>query len=142
MLTALQIMHIVGYVHRDVSAGNILFWKGTGILSDLESAKKTTDLSIHEVRTVRLMSRHVLPFTTHNKGTNQYESVEVREKQYLFMERIYLGEDDEDDETNKNNKIKISKNDNENNGSCPPFKFNCIHDLESAWWIAFFSMFL
>jgi serine/threonine-protein kinase RIO1 len=53
MFPALEIMHIVGYVHRDVSAGNILFWNGTGVLSDLESAKKTTDLSTHEVRTVR-----------------------------------------------------------------------------------------
>ena len=63
MLRALQIMHIVGYVHRDVSAGNVLLWNGTGILSDLESAKKTTDLSTDEVRTVRLMSHHVLPTT-------------------------------------------------------------------------------
>jgi hypothetical protein len=49
---ALEIMHILGYVHRDVSAGNILFWKSAGILSDLEFAKKSSDLTIHEVRTV------------------------------------------------------------------------------------------
>ena len=44
MLLALEIMHIVGYVHRDVRAASILFWNGTGVLSDQESAKKTTDL--------------------------------------------------------------------------------------------------
>lgn len=52
VLLALEIMHILGYVHWDVSAGNILFWKGTGILSDLEFTKKYSDLTIHEVRTV------------------------------------------------------------------------------------------
>jgi serine/threonine-protein kinase RIO1 len=63
MLRALQIMHIVGYVHRDVSAGNVLYWNSIGLLSDLESDKKKTDLSTHEVRTVRLISHHVLPTT-------------------------------------------------------------------------------
>jgi hypothetical protein len=66
MLPALEIMHMLGYVHRDVSAGNILFWEDGGILSDLESAKKTTDLSTHEVRTVCLLPCRVLhtpPFT-------------------------------------------------------------------------------
>ena len=52
VLLALEIMHILGYFHRDVSAGNILFWKSAGILSDLEFAKKSSDLTVHEVRTV------------------------------------------------------------------------------------------
>jgi prepilin-type processing-associated H-X9-DG protein len=32
-------MHKCGYVHRDVSTGNILFCDGRGILMDLEYAK-------------------------------------------------------------------------------------------------------
>jgi radical SAM superfamily enzyme YgiQ (UPF0313 family) len=47
-------MHIIEYVHRDVSAGNVLFYKGNGILGDLEFAKRTSDLTVHEVRTVRI----------------------------------------------------------------------------------------
>jgi serine/threonine protein kinase len=56
MLPALEIMHILGYVHRDVSAGNILFYQGAGMLCDLEFAKKTTDLTTYEVRTVGSVS--------------------------------------------------------------------------------------
>ena len=76
MLPALKITHVVGNVHRDVCAGNILFWNGTGLLSDLESAKKTSDFSTHEARTV---------------------PVEVREQGYLFME-------DEDNKGDNNKK--------------------------------------
>jgi tRNA A-37 threonylcarbamoyl transferase component Bud32 len=41
-------MHKLGYVHRDVSTGNVLLWEGGGILSDLESVKKAADLTAHE----------------------------------------------------------------------------------------------
>jgi hypothetical protein len=70
LLLALQIMHILGYVHRDVSAGNILFWDGAGILSDLEFAKKTSDLTMHEVRTVCAILCGVgyFSFLTHELG--------------------------------------------------------------------------
>jgi hypothetical protein len=141
MLPALEIMHILGYVHRDVSAGNILFWNGNGLLSDLESVKKTSDLSTHEVRTVRLMSHYVcLPLhsPSHNKGTNQYESVEVREQGYIFM----MDEGDESDESDGSGDSDEKDNKyDEYYGSPPPFKFNCLHDLESAWWIALCVLF-
>jgi hypothetical protein len=57
---------------------------------------------------------------SHNKGTNQYESVEVREQKYIFVEDEY---------------------DNDDNDVQAPFKFNCLHDLESAWWIALWVLF-
>jgi hypothetical protein len=104
---------------------------------------------------------HPLP---HNKGTNQYEPVEVREQRYLFMEYEDDGESDEDDEDDeddendkddeedemdeedeeneKNEKDEKDENDHANDGSRPPFKFNCIHDLESVWWIALWVLFL
>ena len=110
MLPALEITQVVGYVHRDVCAGNILFWNSTGLLSDLELAKKTSDFSTHEARTV---------------------PVEVREQGYLFME----DEDDKGDNNKKDNK------DDKYCGSPPLFKFNCLHDLESAWWIALWILF-
>ena len=53
---ALQILHLLGYVHRDVSGGNVLMWKGSGKLADMEFVKKTSDLTIHEVRMVRFSS--------------------------------------------------------------------------------------
>jgi len=52
----------------------------------------------------------------HNKGTRQYEPIEVNRQRYLFR-------DPEDDSPR------------------PDFKFNCIHDLESTWWIALWVLF-
>jgi hypothetical protein len=43
------------------------------------------------------------------------------------------GESDENDENDEKDR---------NDGSRPPFKFNCIHDLESVWWIALWVLFL
>ena len=38
--SALQILFLVSWIHRDVSSGNILSFKGRGKLSDLEYAKE------------------------------------------------------------------------------------------------------
>jgi hypothetical protein len=51
-------MYQLGYIHRDVSCGNILLMKGekgpTGVLIDLEFANKFPrgDVALHDYRTV------------------------------------------------------------------------------------------
>jgi serine/threonine protein kinase len=49
---ALQLLHQYGWVHRDVSCGNLLVFDGGGKLSDLEYTKKMSQESTHEIRTV------------------------------------------------------------------------------------------
>ena len=49
---ALEIIHRLKCVHRDVSTGNILLYQGIGRLSDLESLKELSSLQSHEVKTV------------------------------------------------------------------------------------------
>ncbi|KAH9848216.1 hypothetical protein C2E23DRAFT_463904 [Lenzites betulinus] len=44
-LWAVQILFLIGWIHRDISSGNVLFYNGRGILGDLEYAKKF-DLSV------------------------------------------------------------------------------------------------
>jgi hypothetical protein len=43
------------YVHRDISTGNILFYQGGGLLSDLEFLKKISSLESHEIKIVRAL---------------------------------------------------------------------------------------
>jgi serine/threonine protein kinase len=52
MHAALELMHKLGWVHRDVSIGNILSYNGEAKLCDLEYAKKNGDTKTHNVRTV------------------------------------------------------------------------------------------
>lgn len=52
ILLGLQIMHKHGYVHRDISTGNIILHDGRGKLSDLKYAKEIGKGEMHEVRTV------------------------------------------------------------------------------------------
>ena len=48
---ALRLMRKLGWVHRDVSIGNILSYDGHAKLADLEYAKKMGDLKSNEMRT-------------------------------------------------------------------------------------------
>jgi serine/threonine protein kinase len=52
VFAGLKIMHTHGYVHRDVSTGNILVFEGRGKLSDLEYSKEMQPPPLHEIRTV------------------------------------------------------------------------------------------
>ena len=50
---ALKVMWKKSYVHRDVSAANIIIYKGRARLIDLEFAKKYATAPSNPVRTVR-----------------------------------------------------------------------------------------
>lgn len=48
-------MHDLGWVHRDISYGNVLIVNGKGKLTDLEYAKEDSDFSgPHGIRTVSI----------------------------------------------------------------------------------------
>ena len=53
---ALQLLRKLGWVHRDVSIGNILEYEGGAKLADLEYAKRVGDLKRHEMRTASASS--------------------------------------------------------------------------------------
>ncbi|KAJ3991450.1 hypothetical protein F5050DRAFT_1581390, partial [Lentinula boryana] len=54
VLFALDLIHSAGWVHRDISGGNLYYHeeRKTGLIGDLEYAKKVDDQSHHNVRTV------------------------------------------------------------------------------------------
>lgn len=55
---ALSVIHSAGWVHRDISGGNLYTYrtpdgKQTGLIGDLEYAKRISSQKSHTVRTVR-----------------------------------------------------------------------------------------
>lgn len=50
---ALRELHSIGWVHRDISSGNILVVDGHAKIADFEYAKHENDFTMHGVRTVR-----------------------------------------------------------------------------------------
>ncbi|KZV62255.1 hypothetical protein PENSPDRAFT_758831 [Peniophora sp. CONT] len=67
-------MSKAGLVHRDVSAGNSLFYEGRGILSGLEYAKEYGKISASDSRT----------------GTPDFMAVEYQAKTYLFLPEMEM----------------------------------------------------
>ncbi|KAJ4472440.1 hypothetical protein C8J55DRAFT_491120 [Lentinula edodes] len=47
----LDLFRIAGFIHRDLSGGNTLFFEGRGIISDLEYAKRYNEVSSHDPKT-------------------------------------------------------------------------------------------
>ncbi|KAI5992055.1 hypothetical protein EDC04DRAFT_2549348, partial [Pisolithus marmoratus] len=68
-LSALEILHCVGWVHHDVSARNILCMGQMGKLVDLEYAKHMDSTTVHEVR----------------MGMLGFMACKVKAQKYLFM---------------------------------------------------------
>ncbi|KAF9233709.1 hypothetical protein BU15DRAFT_53550 [Melanogaster broomeanus] len=105
---ALKWLHGAGWVHRDISSGNVMRYNHQGLIVDLEYAKRmnSSDPS-HDVRT----------------GTADFMACEVEAQRYLFVEksakagpRSYF--------TPVTAPVVR-----------PPFRANPLHDLESLWWI-------
>ena len=53
MPLGLRAIHEAGYVHRDISTGNILIVEGVAKIVDLEYAKRKDEITHHTIRTVR-----------------------------------------------------------------------------------------
>ncbi|KAG9022754.1 hypothetical protein FRB95_014238 [Tulasnella sp. JGI-2019a] len=103
IVRGLEYMWRCGWIHRDISAGNILIIKNRGVLSDLEYAKKYTPTDTygpHDMRT----------------GTFEFMAIEVARGAYVF-----------------NKPLRFAK-------YKQPFKHNPLHDLESVWWVAVWSI--
>ncbi|KAJ4471285.1 hypothetical protein C8J55DRAFT_521295 [Lentinula edodes] len=47
----LDLFRIAGFIHRDLSGGNTLFFEGRGIISDMEYSKRYDEVSSHDPKT-------------------------------------------------------------------------------------------
>ncbi|KAG8793263.1 hypothetical protein FRC12_003333 [Ceratobasidium sp. 428] len=112
----LQAIHRAGYVHRDVSSGNIILVPDgdgggrRGVIIDLEYTKEVSNQSdSHGVKI----------------GAYEFMAIEVTMSEYLHspLQTIDL------------NEPIVPR------ASSPPFRQNQLHDLESIWWICMWTAF-
>ncbi|KIP01566.1 hypothetical protein PHLGIDRAFT_131208 [Phlebiopsis gigantea 11061_1 CR5-6] len=144
-----ETLHRCGWVHRDISVGNILVVNGRGKLTDVEYAKKESNMEAHDgVRT----------------GTLFFMSLEVESQSYSYNEQTALAQDDGDKKT-IDRRIKEERSEARRamllarrhvasaamSPTVPPsattaqgipvskvsipFKHNPLHDLESVIWV-------
>ncbi|KAH9848208.1 hypothetical protein C2E23DRAFT_463649 [Lenzites betulinus] len=104
-LWAVQILFLIGWIHCDISSGNVLFYNGRGILGDLEYAKKF-DLSV---------GGHSDPRT----GTPSFMAVELQTRTSLYRPPVSFAQGDP-------SPLEPSP---------PVTRHNFQHDVESFFWI-------
>ena len=120
----LQLLHEIGWVHRDISPGNLMRIGGLVKLADLEYAKRLGSDKTHDFRTVSFYWVDPVLVVTLLQGTHHFMACEVESHDYLFQFKRRGGpniDDVADDILTESPKL--------------PFTFNPIHDLESLWWI-------
>ncbi|GJE97361.1 hypothetical protein PsYK624_135770 [Phanerochaete sordida] len=139
---ALYALHTVGWVHRDVSSGNIIIYDDRAILGDVEYAKQEEDTTRHDVRT----------------GTAFFMAAEVDSCKYLLLgldfARLGPGSTvpQPRDGSNKGHKFltfereKPSKDESTSVQASMDqklktvFRHNPLHDLESVFWLALYLL--
>ncbi|KAF8261636.1 hypothetical protein EI94DRAFT_1809947 [Lactarius quietus] len=130
LIKVLRFLHGSGWVHRDVSTGNVYLYKGRGLLGDFEYAKTTADHSQPEVRI----------------GTIDFMAVEVMKMAFLFQvcecEKCANQRQPHPkpppthvDLNTPLNLLHVSTYEE------VPFRYNAIHDIESAWWVGLWTLF-
>ncbi|KAL5479070.1 hypothetical protein ACEPAI_2358 [Sanghuangporus weigelae] len=123
----LKWIHGCGWVHRDLSIGNLYWYHGRGLIGDFEYAKRKNQDVEHELRT----------------GTPDFMAVEASRREFIYLpERCCDVPDLDDPAWHEKEEVFGAM---QTFVSCPPFFHHDIHDLESLWWIAvwiFFTYFV
>ncbi|KAK0216129.1 hypothetical protein IW262DRAFT_1398178 [Armillaria fumosa] len=112
-LKGLYHLYLGHYVHRDISAGNIILCNEAGKISDLEYAKKFLSQG---------------PVNDPKTGTPIYMSVEVQATEYIFIRKTEQPLPSDDDEPLPQSTL-------------PLFLHNYLHDIESLFWIGLHFLF-
>lgn len=123
---ALEVLHKLGWVHRDISSGNIMLCGNNAKITDFEYAKKMTlpGKKVHEIRT----------------GTEDFMAVEVRAQEFLFLPQ--KSEKSFRDGIVRPTAIHIPVKPatkipvlNDQTGAQFTWFYNPLHDMESIFWL-------
>jgi serine/threonine protein kinase len=131
-------MYLAGYIHRDISTGNLLLYapdgedSPRGLINDLEYAKLYTDDSDPGVQTVRLFpviyGQHRLMILT--QGTPHFMALEIYGNTLLRLRTAEKGMMN----LNHSGSFHTYKPRNKSDKSAV-VKHDWAHDLESFFWI-------
>ncbi|KAF9533046.1 hypothetical protein CPB83DRAFT_525402 [Crepidotus variabilis] len=113
-VSAMLILFLAGWVHRDISASNVMMYQGQGVLGDLEVAK-------------RFRVRHQHSDEDFLKGTPYFMATEIYKG---FTQARYPRPTIRTWDFTLNPKPDKRI----------PFQHNFLHDLESIWWILLWTM--
>ncbi|KAL1760729.1 hypothetical protein FB107DRAFT_269775 [Schizophyllum commune] len=117
-------LHCVQWIHRDLSADNILAMPdGGGVLADLEYTKLASDPKTRSFRT----------------GTPDFIALEVATRNYLSPSA-----DAEDSEESSSDDDSDSDSDDDMDDTSDnelAWRYRDIHDLESLWWLCLWLLF-
>ncbi|KAI0699998.1 hypothetical protein BC835DRAFT_1329496 [Cytidiella melzeri] len=136
-LGALSLIHACGWVHRDISSGNILIVDGIVKIADLEYAKRMSDSSSNSSRsgTATFMS---IEADYHAHKFRLKEGRKPVPTQGLFSSKY--GQRFRPIGGKRGSQTRPSKA--QGNASPqiatpvpPPFRYNPLHDVESVWWL-------
>ncbi|KAJ3733084.1 hypothetical protein DFJ43DRAFT_1117885 [Lentinula guzmanii] len=123
VLLALRLIHFAGWVHRDISGGNLYYHKERkiGLIGDLEYAKKVDDQSRHNVRTVCPFSlrRPTITVLIYHVGYPLFHGAPLELYERPDPMDIPLG--------------VVTP-------APPPFNHNALHDIESVWWVLVYTI--
>ncbi|KAI0946809.1 hypothetical protein AcW1_010386 [Taiwanofungus camphoratus] len=139
VIHVLKFLHRNKWVHRDISAGNILVDKASKVrLGDLEYLKRMDQDGAHNIRT----------------GTADFMAIEVDGRTYMFMSEQYDTPASPPDPTEFSEAINAvaesslpapnvedGEPDAQIEQETPGVKYNPLHDLESCWWVAVYFLF-
>ncbi|KAJ3768088.1 hypothetical protein FB446DRAFT_818059 [Lentinula raphanica] len=122
---ALWILYLAGWVHRDISGGNVYWFADTsmGLLGDFEYAVRQSEGRHHDIRT----------------GTPFFMAAEIMSNDYIYTVAAELPPEKDTVSFSPQPEAKTSPP----VVSEPelPFCYNPLHDLESIWWIIVYVLF-
>ncbi|KAL5498447.1 hypothetical protein ACEPAH_2589 [Sanghuangporus vaninii] len=120
----LKWIHGAGWVHRDLSVGNLYLYQCRGLIGDLEYAKrKKSDLD-NEVQT----------------GTPDFMAVEAAKRCYIHLTPVGADQLKAELAALLEGRVEYLQKMMDSRIP-PPFFHNDLHDLESLWWIAVWALF-
>ncbi|KAJ3718721.1 hypothetical protein C8R42DRAFT_125725 [Lentinula raphanica] len=121
---ALWILCLAGWVHRDISGGNVYWFADTnmGLLGDFEYAIRKSEESDHDVRT----------------GTPFFMAAETMSLDYIYTFPEGVPEKREVSFTPQRRAVTPAPVISEPELA---FSYNPLHDLESIWWILVYVLF-